>query len=221
MTTSAREEILARIRTALADVPTTEPEPITRNYLDTHVPEDPDTLTDLLSANLTDYRAHVHRCTQPELPAVISRLLNDHGTRTLATPTGLPDHWTADLDRSTVTVLRDDPPLTATRLDQTDTVLTGCTLAIAETGTLILDTSPDQGRRLLTLIPDHHICVVHTPHQIVASLPRAIPLLDPTQPLTWISGPSATSDIELDRVEGVHGPRTLDVILVSSESPSP
>ncbi|MFG1806660.1 lactate utilization protein C, partial [Streptomyces sp. NPDC049040] len=162
------------------------------------------------------YRANVHRTTATELPTTIARLLTQHGTRTLLTPPGLPTPWTSTIN-PTIRHLTDDPDHTPHQLDRVDTVITACALAIAETGTIVLDTSPDQGRRRITLIPDHHICVI-TPDQIVDSLPQALPRLDPTRPLTWISGPSATSDIELDRVEGVHGPRTLDVILVS---PSP
>ncbi|MQA95711.1 MAG: lactate utilization protein C [Streptosporangiales bacterium] len=109
--------------------------------------------------------------------------------------------------------LTDDPSLTPAELDAADGVITGCAVAIAETGTIVLDAGPGQGRRALTLVPDYHLCVV-LPDQIVASVPEAVSRLRPDRPLTWVSGPSATSDIELDRVEGVHGPRTLEVVLV-------
>ena len=202
---SSREHILDRIRTATANAP--EAAPVERDYALAHASDDH--AVDLLAENLADYRAHVHRCgTESELAPLIADLLT--GTR-LVVPPGLPTGWVPD----GLEPYYDEPPLTPTSLDAADAVLTGCALAIAETGTLILDGGPGQGRRVLTLIPDHHICVVRTPGDIVVSLPRAIGRLDPTRPLTWISGPSATSDIELDRVEGVHGPRRLDVILLT------
>jgi len=113
-----------------------------------------------------------------------------------------------------VELLSDDPPLSLAILDAVDGVLTGCAVGIAETGTIVLDGSPACGRRTLTLIPDYHLCVVRA-DQVVGGVPEALAALDPRRPLTFISGPSATSDIELDRVEGVHGPRTLAVLLVS------
>ncbi|MFJ2810064.1 lactate utilization protein C [Kitasatospora sp. NPDC087271] len=218
---TSRELILARIRAALADpAPDRDPdrdraaeEPVARDYLRTHSPDDPAALLDLLHHNLADYRARVHRCTEAELPAVLARLLAERGSRTVAVPPGLPPAW---LSATAVTAVPDDGTLTAARLDAVDSVVTGCALAIAETGTIVLDAGPGQGRRLLTLVPDHHLCVVRAPGQVVASVPLALPRLDPARPQTWISGPSATSDIELDRVEGVHGPRTLEVLLVES-----
>ncbi|MET7621604.1 LUD domain-containing protein [Streptomyces sp. NPDC005408] len=206
---ASRERILARVRAAVADAPEA-PEP-TRDYLTTHTRDDPAAILDLLHENLADYRAIVHRATEAELPALIAELLTTHGARSVAVPDGLPAAW---LDASDAEQHSDDGPLTPYELDAVDAVVTGCALAIAETGTIVLDAGPGQGRRALTLVPDLHICVVRAPEQVVASVPQAMPRIDPTRPLTWISGPSATSDIELDRVEGVHGPRTLEVVLL-------
>lgn len=209
-TSSTREEILARIRSAVGNAP--EPPPVERDYLESHSPDDPAALIDLLAENLADYRAVVHRCAETELPALISTLLSGHGSRRLLVPEGIQDAW---LTETTVPIRVDaDPPLATAELDAYDSVLTGCAVAIAETGTVVLDASPDQGRRALTLVPDHHICVIRVPEQVVASVSQGLARLDPARPLTWISGPSATSDIELDRVEGVHGPRRLEVVLV-------
>ncbi|MFE2937742.1 lactate utilization protein C [Streptomyces sp. NPDC059255] len=206
----SRERILARIRTALADAPDAPEAP--RDYLDTHTPES--RIVDLLAENLADYRALVHRTDTAGLPALVARLLADRGARTVLVPPLLPETWLSATPEA-VTRVPDDPGATAGALDTVDSVVTGCALAIAETGTLVLDAAPDQGRRRITLVPDHHICVVRTTDQVVGSVPQAMPRLDPTRPLTWISGPSATSDIELDRVEGVHGPRTLEVVLLT------
>ena len=213
---NARDEILARVRTALRDVPADETPadvPVPRDYLSAHAPDDAGALADLLAENLADYRAHVHRCTPSQLPETIARLLAEHGSGSVAVPVDLPAGWLAAA--RDVNQIPDSPDLTAAELDAVDSVVTGCALAIAETGTIVLDAGPAQGHRVLTLVPDHHVCIVRAPEQVVASVPLALPRLDPVRPQTWISGPSATSDIELDRVEGVHGPRTLDVVLVA------
>ncbi|MEV7674060.1 lactate utilization protein C [Streptomyces sp. NPDC088752] len=208
--TDSRARVLARIRAAVADA--AEPPAVARDYRTSHTAEDPAGLLDLLHENLVDYRAHVHRTAPDGLAALIARILAERGARGVVVPPGLPDGWLA----ATEAVRRtDEPPSSPYELDGVDAVVTGCAVAVAETGTIVLDGGPGQGRRALTLVPDLHLCVVRAPEQVVASVPRALPRLDPTRPLTWISGPSATSDIELDRVEGVHGPRTLEVILVT------
>ncbi|MET9439057.1 LUD domain-containing protein [Streptomyces sp. NPDC006551] len=213
---SSRERILSRIRQAVTDAP--EPPATDRSYLSSHTPDDPAGLVDLLHENLADYRALVHRTDTDGLPALLLRLLAARGASTVLVPSGLPAEWLprADATRIDVTRIHDRAGATARELDAVDSVVTGCALAIAETGTIVLDGGPGQGRRRITLVPDHHICVVRAPEQVVASVPQALPRLDPTRPLTWISGPSATSDIELDRVEGVHGPRTLEVVLLQT-----
>lgn len=208
---SSRDAILARIREATADAP--DPAPPAAAVPEAAPAQDHRALVDLLAENLADYRARVHRAAEAELPAVVARLLAGRGARSVAVPPGLPAGWLADAAGVEVREDTAERPLTALELDGVDSVLTGCRVAVAVTGTIVLDAGPAQGRRVLTLAPDHHICVVRTADQTVASLAEALARLDPTRPLTWISGPSATSDIELDRVEGVHGPRTLDVIL--------
>ncbi|MEV8531785.1 LUD domain-containing protein [Streptomyces sp. NPDC051211] len=209
---SSKDRILARIRRA---VPQPGPETgIPRDYLAVHGTRTPAESADLLAAHLAEYRARVHRTDRGGLPTLVARLLAERDARTVLVPPALPAWWTAGVD---VAWLPDRAESTAAELDRADSVLTGCALAVAETGTIVLDGGPYQGRRRITLIPDHHICVVRVPGQVVDSIPQALPLLDPTRPLTWISGPSATSDIELDRVEGVHGPRTLDVVLLHAQ----
>lgn len=209
---SARDEILARISAARPTATVRVP----RDYLTDEPTGDdapgPD-LVEVLVDRLVDYRATVRRCTPDGLAATLAEVLA--GTARIAVPAGLPAGW---LSAYPGPVVRDgDPrPLTVADLDEPGlAVVTGCAVAVARTGTLILDAAPDQGRRLLTLVPDHHVCVVHT-GQVVGGVPQALRrLADPTRPLTLVSGPSATSDIELNRVEGVHGPRRLDVVVVT------
>ena len=215
---SSRERILGRVRRALADVPrddTPYEQAVQRDYLREHGNRSVEQTVDLLAENLADYRAIVHRCTAGELPAVIGRLLAERGSKTVLVPPEPAEEW---LGETAAERVPDRAESTPHELDRVDSVVTACAVAIAETGTIVLDGGPDQGRRRITLVPDHHICVVRVPDQVVSSVAQALERLDPTRPLTWISGPSATSDIELDRVEGVHGPRTLEVVLVSGQS---
>ena len=199
----ARTEVLARIRTALADRPS--PAPVPRDYDLTRTVDDP---LALLADRVSAYRATVRRVRAAELPCAIASALDTRGARVVAAPADLPEHWQVP----GVQWLRDGAWPVET-LDRCDGVLTGCAVAIAETGTIVLDAGAQQGRRILSLVPDYHLCVVRA-DQVVVSVPEAVARLEPTRPLTFISGPSATSDIEFDRVEGVHGPRTLDVLVV-------
>lgn len=189
---SAREEILKRIRDAR--VPAAQP--VVRGYHQKGTGG-----IELFAERVADYRAVVH--TVSSVPEFLTSL---QGKRIVA-PTDVPAEWLVD----GVTWLHE--PLSIEQLDQADGVLTGCAVAIADTGTIVLDGGEAQGRRALTLLPDYHLCVVRA-DQIAASVPEALQRLEPTRPLTFISGPSATSDIELNRVEGVHGPRTLEVLIV-------
>jgi L-lactate dehydrogenase complex protein LldG len=206
---TARDDVMARIRSATG--PANVDVPRAYRTLGDHTPGAPE-LLDLFAERLEDYRAIVYRCTARRLASTVAAAIADRGVSRLAVPPGLPTNVRRAL--SAVEVVSDDPPLTVDALDHVDGVVTGCALAVAETGTIVLDASPSCGRRVLTLVPDYHLVVVRAA-QVVASVPEAVAGLDPRAPLTWISGPSATSDIELSRVEGVHGPRTLAVVLVS------
>ncbi|MFG2981219.1 lactate utilization protein C [Streptomyces sp. NPDC048258] len=209
---TSRDRVLARIRRAVPGGPEVD---VPRDYLRVHGTRTPAESADLLAAHLAEYRAKVHRTAEDGLPALLARLLAARGARTVLVPPALPPHW---LPAATGPArVHDRAGSTPYELDAVDSVVTGCALAIAETGTIVLDGGLDQGRRRITLVPDHHVCVVRIPGQLVDSVPQALERLDPTRPLTWISGPSATSDIELDRVEGVHGPRTLEVILLGAQ----
>jgi L-lactate dehydrogenase complex protein LldG len=198
---SARDEILGRVRSALAGV--------------TDVPAAPDAprrtppadVVEHFAGRVADYRATVVRCTPDRLAATVADALPEGAS--VVVPPGL----TVAVDGA----VTDDGSLTAAELDRVDAVVTEAAVGVAETGTIVLDHGPGQGRRAITLVPDTHVCIVRA-DQVVVDVPDAVALLAPSvqarRPLTWISGPSATSDIELDRVEGVHGPRNLIVILV-------
>ncbi|GAA3325309.1 LutC/YkgG family protein [Paeniglutamicibacter sulfureus] len=208
---SAKEEILSRIASALRDAPT--PEPVPREYrMSSDMPEAE--LIELLVDRLEDYKAHVDVVEAADLSATIAARLKDASS--FVVPHGIDGTWLADAAPAGDTRRRIDAPgavLSVAELDGTSAVLTSSAVSIAESGTIVLDGSGNQGRRAISLVPDHHVCVVPV-SSIVRLLPEALPRMDITRPLTWISGPSATSDIELERVEGVHGPRRLDVIIV-------
>ena len=198
---SARDEILGKVRDALATRPPGEVE-VPRGYRSVPAPASGEAIIDLFVERVEDYRATVRRCRGDELEAAIGEAVA--GRRAIVPPE-LP--WS-------VSGAVADSGQSALELDDLDVVVTGSALGIAVTGTIVLDHRGDQGRRALTLVPDHHVCVVRA-SQVVATVPEAVAALDPARPLTWISGPSATSDIELSRVEGVHGPRVLEVLLVT------
>ena len=207
--TDARSEVLARIRSALGPAP--RPEEVARGYRTSgeHLPG-ADALLDLLQDRLLDYKAGVVRCTVDELPATVGAVLERTApSGRLVVPPDLPAAWTDGRE-----VLRDDGATSTDELDTVVGVVTACAVAVAETGTIVLDAGQGQGRRALSLVPDLHVCVVRA-EQVVQTVPEALRRLDARRPQTWISGPSATSDIELNRVEGVHGPRTLEVVLVT------
>ena len=206
---SSREEILRRIRAATADI--TAPPDIPRRYRTAGSSRRTDDgLADRFAERAGDYRATVLRCRAAEAAQVIGDAVTAHAVRRIGVPRGFPAEWSALLPDP----VPDEPPLDIAALDALDGVVTTCAVAIAETGTMVLDTGPGQGGRAFSLVPDYHLAVVRT-GQIVAAVPDAVAALGPARPLTWISGPSATSDIELTRVEGVHGPRTLDIVIVA------
>jgi L-lactate dehydrogenase complex protein LldG len=207
---SSREEMLARIHAATADI-TGLPE-VPRRYQSAGLgPGSADeALVSLFEERASDYQDTVRRCAEAEVAQVIADAVAARGAGRIGVPRGFPALWSALLPGPVF----DDPPLDVAALDALDGVVTTCAVAIAETGTIVLDTGPGQGSRAFTLVPDYHLAVVRT-GQIVAAVPDAVAALNPVRPLTWISGPSATSDIELSRVEGVHGPRTLDIVIVA------
>ena len=207
-TMTSRADILARVRAAVAGSEAVEAPPLPADPL---VDRDARQIRERFIDRIVDYRAAIDEVDAVGLPAALARVVSEAPIDSLLIPPGTPPAWLGDLPDGLTTV--DRPDLAPADLDRIAAVLTGCAVAIAETGTIVLDGGPGQGRRAGTLVPDRHICVVRL-DQLVASVPQAVARLDPTAPLTWISGGSATSDIELNRVEGVHGPRHLHVLLV-------
>ncbi|HEX4991951.1 MAG TPA: lactate utilization protein C [Rubrobacteraceae bacterium] len=214
---SARETILWRIRHATRDVPESErPEDVAVERGYRHEDDaSREEIVERFAENVAEYEATVRRVSTGALPGAIEEILARRGVKRLVIPPYLPKEWVPE----GIEALRDAarPRLTNEELDTSDGVLTGCALGIAQTGTIVLDAGRAQGRRALTLLPDYHLCVVRE-DQIVGLVPEAFVKLEETvktegRAVTFISGPSATSDIELDRVEGVHGPRTLEVLI--------
>ncbi len=227
----AREAVLGRIRRALADAaggppaPTAAPASHGPAPLSSHAPEPlveaapppaPVSLADRFAERVEDYRARVHTASADTVADLVAEICDGHGAARLAVPDGFPRAWIpGSIDPVYIAAVGPDE---IAALDAADGVLTACALAIAETGTIVLDGGAGQGPRAASLLPDLHVCVVRA-EQVVAGVGEAVTALAPVvaaerRPLTWISGPSATSDIELDRVEGVHGPRRLEVVLV-------
>lgn len=212
----ARAEILRRVRTALADVPAAEAadEVVVERGYRRHDSAERAELLDRFEDRLRDYHASVRRVGD-DISAAVADACHERGLRRLGVPADLPAGW-----RPAGIVIVDDVRQNAGQLDQLDAALTGCAVAIAETGTIVLDGQGASGRRALTLIPDHHICIVAA-DQVVGLVPEAIARVAPAVterrlPITLVSGPSASSDIELSRVEGVHGPRNLLVLITGA-----
>ncbi len=213
---NAREEILSRVRGALGDV--VQPDPA----LDVPIPWEygrPTAMPDILERfveMVVDYKAVVRRAPAAGVAEAVAELLAGAGAASVVLPSGLDAAWRAAIDSAGIRIHDDEPQLSHQELNGIDSVVTAAAVGIADTGTIVLDHAPDQGRRALTLVPDIHLVVVRT-DQVVSDVPEAVGRLAAAvtagSPLTWISGGSATSDIELIRVEGVHGPRTLLVIL--------
>jgi L-lactate dehydrogenase complex protein LldG len=209
-----KARLLATIRAALRDVPddeTPDDVPVARDYRRSGDLAGA-ALLDLFVERIEDYKVRVRRCRDADPSATIAAALAERNATRIVVPPDLPDGWLPEGIEAL-----SDPGLSFADLDGSDGVLTGCAVAIAQTGSIVLDAGPAQGRRALTLLPDLHLCVVFAA-QVVELVPEAFARLEASgasqRPITVVSGPSATSDIELNRVEGVHGPRTLDVVLV-------
>jgi L-lactate dehydrogenase complex protein LldG len=209
----AREQILARVRAALADVSADEPAVAAEGEYRVESELGEAELAQLFTERAADYTASVRRAATGAVADAVAAALAAHRAQRIVVAPGISSDWLpAGID-----FVEDGPGLGVTELDRAEGALTGCALAIAETGTIVLDAGLGQGRRALTLVPDLHVCVVET-GRIVGTVPEAVRALEgrvseDRRPLTFLSGPSATSDIELERVEGVHGPRRLELVV--------
>jgi L-lactate dehydrogenase complex protein LldG len=218
--TEAKAEILRRVRAALADGPQA-PEPVREYRRSSDKPLD--AVLDMLVDRLEDYKAAVHREDPGGIAGRVEQLLGRSSRYVI--PNGLDQSWLPPDSAARVRMVdsghaRKVGSLTVRELDAVDAVVTASSVSCAETGTIFLNARPDEGRRAITLVPDHHICVVPV-STVVELIPEAMRRVDPERPITMISGPSATSDIELQRVEGVHGPRRLDVIILDDGGHAP
>jgi L-lactate dehydrogenase complex protein LldG len=214
VTNSARVEMLRRIREAKGGVANAEMvragwSAIERRYR-REATRSREAVLELLEDRLRDYDARVIRAGHAEVRTSAARMLGERKVRRMVIPSGLAAEWLPDEVEFVL-----DEGLAAVELDRVDGVMTGATLAIAETGTVVLQNVAGQGRRAVTLVPDYHLCVVRV-EDVVETVPEAMDRLQATARLatTFVSGPSATADIEMTRIKGVHGPRFLDVILV-------
>ena len=209
-TGDARTDVLCRIRSALDGA---TPGDVPREYR-TEDARERDEIVNLFAERVAEYRATVHRVREADVGDVIARIATEAGAHRIGIPVDLPKEWRA----VNGTELVEDASLSVQQLDGLDGAVTGCAAAIAEVGAFVLDTGAGQGRRALSLVPDLHICVVRE-DQVVGLVPEAVRVLEEAvtagRPLTFVAGPSATSDIELDRVEGVHGPRVLHVVVAA------
>jgi L-lactate dehydrogenase complex protein LldG len=214
VTNSARAEVLRRIRAAKGGVASAEAAQAGWNAIERRyrraATRSREAVLELLVDRLRDYDARVIRVGNSEVAAGAARMLAERKVRRMVVPAGLVAEWLPGGVEFVV-----DEALAAAELDRVDGVMTGATLAIAETGTVVLQNVAGQGRRAVTLVPDYHLCVVRV-EDVVETVPEAIHRLQATAGLatTFVSGPSATADIEMTRIKGVHGPRFLDVVLV-------